>query len=198
MRNIYVINHLTLDGVMQAPGRPDEDTRGGFEHGGWAIARQDPVMGERLGRRLDGSGPVLLGRRTYEDFASYWPKQTDNPYTEALNRTEKYVVSRTLAEPLPWQHSTVLAGDPAETVAELKAEPGGDICVLGSGVLVGSLLRHGLVDELLLMIHPIVLGTGRKLFDDTIGGLSLTLVDSITTSTGVLLATYRPEEGTIR
>ncbi|GAB3994589.1 hypothetical protein GCM10029992_09530 [Glycomyces albus] len=143
---------------------------------------------------MSAGGPILLGRRTYEDFASYWPRQGDNPYTEALNRAEKYVVSNTLSEPLPWQNSILLSGDAAKSVAELKAEPGGDICVMGSGVLVRSLLRAGLVDELLLMVHPLMLGTGNRLFDDTIDRIRLTLVDSITTTTGVLLATYRPEE----
>ena len=198
MRKLYVINHLTLDGVMQAPGRPEEDTRGGFGHGGWAAPGQDEVMGERLGEGLAAGGPVLLGRRTYEDFASFWPRQPSNPYTEVLNRSEKYVVSKTLAEPLPWQNSRLLAGEPAASVAALKAQRGKDICVMGSGVLVRTLLRHGLVDELLLMIHPLVLGTGRRLFDDSIGRLSMTLTDSITTTTGVLLATYRPERGTSR
>lgn len=198
MRNLYVINHLTLDGVMQAPGRPDEDTRGGFGHGGWAAPGQDEVMGEHLGRGLAAGGPVLLGRRTYEDFASFWPRQQDNPYTDVLNRAEKYVVSRTLAEPLAWQNFTLLAGDPAESVAALKAQHGEDVCVLGSGVLVRTLLRHGLVDELLLMIHPLVLGTGRRLFDDSTDRLPMALTDSITTTTGVLLATYRPERGTSR
>lgn len=193
MRKIYVIDHLTLDGVMQAPGRPDEDTRGDFTHGGWAAARQDQVMGERLGQAMAAGGPLLLGRRTYEDFASYWPRQQDNPYTEVLNRAEKYVVSTTLAEPLPWQNSTLLAGDAAESVAELKSKPGADLCVMGSGALVRTLLRHGLVDELLLMIHPIVLGTGRRLFDDAISPVPLELADSITTTKGVILATYRPE-----
>jgi dihydrofolate reductase len=198
MRKIYVIDHLTLDGVMQAPGRPDEDTRGGFGHGGWAAARQDQVMAERLGQGLSAGGPLLLGRRTYEGFASFWPRQADNPYTEALNRAEKYVVSTTLTEPLPWQNSTLLDGDAAESVAELKSKPGADICVMGSGVLVRTLLRHGLVDELLLMIHPIVLGTGRRLFDDSIGPIPLELADSVTTTKGVFLATYRPEGGASR
>lgn len=194
MRKLYVINHLTLDGVMQAPGRPDEDTRDGFSHGGWAAARHDQVMGEHLGAAMSAGGPVVLGRRTYEDFAAFWPRQTDNPYTETLNRAEKYVVSTTLSASPPWQNSVLLPGDGADSVAELKARPGEDICVMGSGVLVRSLLWAGLVDELLLMIHPIVLGTGRRLFDDSIGQLRLGLVDSITTTTGVLLATYRPEE----
>lgn len=193
MRKVFVINHLTLDGVMQAPGRPDEDVRGGFEHGGWAAGGNDQVMGERLGRSMAAGGPLLLGRRTYEDFASFWPHQGDNPYTEALNRAEKYVVSNTLSEPLPWQNSALLSGDAAKSVAELKAEPGGDIVVMGSGVLVRSLLRAGLVDELLLMIHPLVLGSGSRLIDDSIGRIRLDLVDSITTTTGVFLATYRPE-----
>ena len=165
-RKVVVIEHVTLDGVMQAPGRPDEDKRGGFEHGGWAHARTDEVMGRQMGERMAKGGPLLFGRRTYEDFLSFWPNQTDNPYTEVLENAEKYVASTTLREPLPWRNSKLLAGDASEAVAELKQQPGGDVGVLGSGTLVQSLMRRGLVDELVLMIHPLVLGTGRRLFPD--------------------------------
>jgi dihydrofolate reductase len=137
---------------------------------------------------------LLLGRRTYEDFYGFWPHQTDNPYTEVLNNTRKYVASRTLQEPLSWSNSTLLEGDAADAVAELKAQSGDDIGVLGSGELVRSLMRRDLVDELVLMIHPLVLGTGRRLFDETDEFLALRLVDNVTTTTGVLIATYQTPE----
>jgi dihydrofolate reductase len=192
MSKLVVIEHLTLDGVMQAPGRPDEDRRGGFEHGGWAHANADEVMGRKMGEGMAKSGALLLGRRTYEDFYGFWPHQTDNPYTEVLNNTQKYVASRTLQEPLPWSNSTLLEGDAAEAVAKLKEQPGKDIGVLGSGELVRSLMQHDLVDEFVLMIHPLVLGTGRRLFANEGALAALRLMDSVTTTTGVLIASYQP------
>src|SRR5229473_6530314 len=144
MRRIVVFNSLTLDGVMQAPGRPDEDSRGGFEHGGWALPYADPEMGKAAGESMATTGGLLFGRRTYEDFFSVWPNRTDNPYTEVLNNRTKYVASRTLQEPLPWKNSTLLKGDAAEAVARLKKQPGGDLMVLGSGELVQSLMRSNL------------------------------------------------------
>jgi dihydrofolate reductase len=194
MRKVVVIEHVTLDGVMQAPGRPDEDTRGGFEHGGWAQERADEVMRRKMGERMQG-GPLLLGRRTYEDFFSFWPQQRDNPYTEALDNAEKYVASTSLQEPLPWKNSTLLDGDAASAVAELKQQPGKDFTVLGSGQLVQSLMRRDLVDELLLMIHPLVFGTGRRLFPDGAPVAALTLVDSETTTSGVMIARYKATKG---
>jgi len=190
MREISVTEHLTLDGVMQAPGRPDEDTRGGFEHGGWAIPNNDEVMARVMGQGMARGGPLLLGRRTYEDFYGFWPHQKDNPFTDVLNDVEKFVASRTLTEPLTWDNSTLLKGDAADAVKELKEQPGKDIGVLGSGELVQSLIRHQLVDEYLLMIHPLVLGSGRRLFPDGVHS-RLRLVDSVTTTTGVVIATYR-------
>jgi dihydrofolate reductase len=192
MGRLVVINHVTLDGVMQAPGRPDEDTRGGFEHGGWAVPNNDEVMGEVMGKGIAQGGPLLLGRRTYEDFYDFWPKQTDNPYTDVLNRVQKYVASTTLAEPLPWSNSKLLPGDAAEAVAGLKRQPGKDLLVMGSGELVRSLMRRDLVDEYVLMIHPLVLGSGRRLFPDGGAPASLQLVNTVTTTTGVVIATYRP------
>jgi dihydrofolate reductase len=194
MSNVVAIEHVTLDGVMQAPGRADEDTRGGFVHGGWGQANTDEVMGRVMGERMTREGSLLLGRRTYEDFYGFWPHQTDNPYTEVLNNTEKYVASNTLREPLPWQNSKLLSGDAAAAVAELKQQPGGDLGVLGSGELLRSLMRRNLVDELVLMIHPLVLGTGRRLFDESDEFSTLRLVDNVTTTTGVLIATYQTTE----
>jgi dihydrofolate reductase len=192
MRKVVVFTSLTLDGVMQAPGRPDEDPRGGFAHGGWAAPYNDPVMAEVAAEGLANPGPILLGRRTYEDFFSFWPHQTDNPFTQVLDDTLKYVASTTLAEPLPWRNSVLLRGDAAEAVARLKREPGKDLLVLGSGELTRSLMRRDLVDEYVLQIHPLVLGSGRRLFDDGVPPASLELVSSVTTTTGVIIATYRP------
>jgi dihydrofolate reductase len=194
---IVVVNHVTLDGVAQGPAEPDEDRRGGFEHGGWAIPGGDATMANTLAARMargrSEGGALLLGRFTYEDFYAVWPKRTDNPYTEHLHKTRKYVASRTLKEPLPWSNSVLLQGDAAEAVARLKKEePARDLCVLGSLKLVQSLMRVGLVDECLLMIHPLVLGTGFRLFPDGGAFAKLQLVDATTTTKGVLIATYRP------
>jgi len=194
MSEVVVFNHVTLDGVMQAPGRPDEDRRGGFEHGGWAASRMDAVVGAAAAEGMARGGSLLLGRRTYEDFAGFWPKQRDNPFTDVLNNTQKYVASRTLKEPLPWSNSTLLKGDPAEAVARLKQQPGKDLVVLGSGELVQSLMARNLVDRFVLLIHPIVLGSGRRLFTDTGASARLRLLDTKTSTTGVVTATYQPAE----
>ncbi len=192
MHKLTVINHVTLDGVMQAPARPDEDRRGGFEHGGWAVPYGDSVMAEFMGKGMARGGALLFGRRTYEDFAEVWPKQEGNPISALLNERRKYVASTTLREPLPWANSTLLQGDVAEAVTRLKEEPGEDLGVLGSGELVRSLMRHGLVDEFVLTIHPLVLGSGRRLFADDGPLAALRLVESETTTTGVVIAVYRP------
>ena len=189
MSKIVVFESLTLDGVMQAPGRPDEDRRGGFEHGGWAMPYATMEAAEES---MAYTGALLLGRRTYEDFYSVWPNRTDNPFTEVLNNTQKFVASTTLHEPLPWSNSTLLKGDPAEAVARLKRQPGKDIVVLGSGELLQSLMRSNLIDVYVLQIHPLVLGSGRRLFNDSGTCAALRLVDSKTTSTGVVIATYEP------
>lgn len=196
MAKLTVMMHLTLDGVMQAPGRADEDRRGGFAHGGWAQPGNDPVMGDFLATRMATTEPgsLLFGRRTYEDFAGYWPNQTDNPYTQVLDATRKYVASRTLEEPLPWQNSTLLEGDAGEAVARLKDQTDDHLLVMGSGELVRSLMQRDLVDEYLLMIHPLVLGSGRRLFPDSGAVAALRLIDSVTTTTGVIIGTYRPAD----
>lgn len=191
MSNVVVFTNLTLDGVMQAPARPDEDRRGGFEHGGWAApyaAMQD------AGGTMGETGAMLFGRRTYEDFYSVWPNRKDNPFTPVLNKMQKYVASTTLHEPLPWMNSTLLIGDIAEAVGRLRKAPGKDILIFGSGVLVQSLMQRNLVDRYVLMIHPLVLGSGRRLFTD--GGVlaTLQLVASRTTAKGVVIATYQPTE----
>jgi dihydrofolate reductase len=193
MRRIVVNNNVTLDGVMQAPARPDEDRRGGFEHGGWATPYFDPVMAEEAGAGMASGGAVLFGRRTYEDFATVWPHMPgDNQFAAFLNNTPKYVASKTLEEPLTWGNSTLLAGDAPESVARLKESDGPDLVILGSGELIRSLLPHGLIDEFRLLIHPLVLGEGRRLFDEGDAYTKFRLVDTKPTTTGVIIATYRP------
>lgn len=194
MRKVVVNLILTLDGVMQAPARPDEDRRGGFAYGGWALSYFDPVMGSAAAEGIARAPALLLGRRTYQDFYAVWPKRTDNPFTEVLNKAQKYVASTTLDEPLPWSNSTLLKGDAAGAVARLKEQPGKDLVVLGSGVLVQSLMRRNLIDEYVLSIHPLVLGSGRRLFPEGNPFTALRLIGSKTTTTGVVIATYRLAE----
>jgi dihydrofolate reductase len=194
MGRIVVVENVTLDGVMQAPGRPDEDPRGGFTHGGWAVPYMDAVLGQVMGQDMARGGALLFGRRTYEDFAGYWPHRADNPFTLVLTERQKYVASRTLAEPLPWHNSTLLEGDAADAAAELRRRRDDDLTVMGSGELVGSLQRRDLVDEYLLLIHPLVLGSGRRLFSDNSPWASLHLVEVTPTTTGVLIARYRPAD----
>jgi dihydrofolate reductase len=187
MSRISVVNHVTLDGVMQAPGRPDEDPRDGFEHGGWAVPYFDEVLGRAMGERMTSGGAMLLGRRTYEDFAGFWPKQTDNPFTPVLNQRRKYVASTSLTEPLPWENTTLLTGDVGDAVTALDV----DLTVLGSGELIRTLMQRDLIDEFALTIHPLVLGTGRRLFADGGPPATLELVDATPTTTGVVITTYR-------
>ncbi len=184
---LTVVNHLTLDGVMQAPASPDEDTRGGFAHGGWAVPYQDAVVGEFMGRRMSSGerGTLLFGRRTYEHMYSYWPKQT-GPITDTLNRAQKYVASNTLTEPLPWENSAQLSGDVAGKIRELDL----DAVILGSGELIRTLLREDMIGAFVLTIHPLVLGAGRRMFGDDSALAKLRLVESIPTTTGVIIAVY--------
>jgi dihydrofolate reductase len=189
MSKVIVFMSLTLDGIMQAPGRPDEDRRGGFEHGGWAAPY---TTMETVEDGMGAANVLLLGRRTYEDFYTVWPNRTDNPFTEVLNNTQKYVASTTLEEPLPWSNSTLLKGDAAEAVARLKEELDKDLIVLGSGELAQSLMRHNLIDDYVLLIHPLVLGSGRRLFPDGGTFAALRLVKTKTTSTGIVVTTYQP------
>jgi dihydrofolate reductase len=196
-RKLTAVESLSLDGVMQAPGRPDEDVRGGFEHGGWAVPYADEVMGREMGERMARSrgGQLVLGRRTYDDFARVWPQQEGNPYSEALNAAQKLVASTTLKEPLPWENSTLLEGDAVDAIEALKEEPGGDLGLLGSGELARSLMHRGLIDEFVLLIYPLVLGSGQRFFQEGVLA-TLELVDSVTTTTtGVMIATYRSASG---
>ena len=190
MRKVIVFMNITLDGVMQAPARPDEDTRGGFQHGGWGVPYR--AM-ELVGGALPETGPLLLGRRTYEDFYAVWPNRPDNPYTERLNQAQKYVASNTLQEPLPWMNSTLLKGNAAEAIKQLKAQPGKNFLVMGSGDLIQTLRRNSLVDLYVLLIHPLILNSGRRLFPE--GGVEekLRLVEARTAPNGVVIASYQPE-----
>src|SRR5215208_944345 len=177
MGKVVVFMSVSLDGVMQAPGRPDEDRRGGFQHGGWALPYSDPEQGKAVGESMSSTGGLLLGRRTYEDFYSYWPNQKNNPFTDVLNSSQKYVASRTLKEPLPWMNSTLLKGDVSGAVAKLKAQEEKDLVVLGSGDLVQTLMRNNLVDTYMLLVHPLVLGSGRRLFAEGSEYAALRLFD---------------------
>ena len=191
MGRLAVTMNVTLDGVLQAPGAVEEDRRGGFTHGGWAGPYNDPVMGQEMGKGMSQTGVMLFGRRTYENFYDSWAHRTDgNPFTELMNNVQKYVASNTLSTPLVWQNSTLLSGDTIAAVADLKEQADGDIAVIGSGELVRSLAAHDLVDVYTLLIFPLVLGSGARLFPD--GGVpaELELVHSVTTGTGVIIATY--------
>jgi dihydrofolate reductase len=192
MSRVVVSEFLTLDGVMQAPGDSDEDKEGGFPHGGWQMPYIDDDFGEAVTKGFEAAGGLLLGRTTYEIFAGYWPNQpADDPFAALMNEMPKYVASTTLEEPLKWNNSTLLRGDVADAVTTLKEQPGKDLMVIGSGRLAQTLMRHGLVDEYQLMIHPIVVGEGKRLFDDLGKKIPLKVVDSTTSSTGVLIVTYR-------
>jgi dihydrofolate reductase len=189
MSKVTVFTNLTLDGVMQAPGRPDEDTRDSFTHGGWAA----PYAAMQDARdAVSFQGALLFGRRTYEDFYSFWPHQTNNPFTEILNKVQKYVASTTLEEPLPWSNSTLLKGDATKALSKLKAEQDKDLLIFGSGVLVQSLIGANLIDEYVFLIHLLILGSGRRLFPEAGAFATLNLRDTKTTSKGVVIATFEP------
>jgi dihydrofolate reductase len=192
---ITVWNYLTLDGVLQGPGHPDEDTRDGFTQGGWAVPYMDEVLGAEAGKGMaeGAGGAMLFGRLTYEKMESAWRNgPADSPFTKVMNERRKYVVSRSLEEPLDWQNSTLLNGDAVETVAHLREEADHNAVILGSGQLIQSLLPHGLIDVMKLAIFPLTLGAGRKLFPDGGASAQFELVDVKPTTTGVLLATYEP------
>ncbi|MGW0488225.1 dihydrofolate reductase family protein [Streptomyces olivaceus] len=192
MRRIIVCTFLTLDGVMQAPGGPDEDAEGGFEHGGWQRPVDDEEVGTAVAGWYERSDAMLLGRKTYEIFASYWPTADPaDPFTDRMNGMHKYVASRTLTS-VDWRNSTLLEGDVAEAVRRLKASDGGDINVVGSGDLAQTLMRHGLVDEYRLTIHPVIVGTGKRLFADGAIPTALAPVGVSTTKGGTVVGVYRP------
>jgi dihydrofolate reductase len=194
---VIVNEWMSLDGVVQAPGAADEDTTGGFQHGGWHLRYFDELSQQRVLEGIVSAGGFLLGRRTYEIFAGYWPtaSEEEQVIAEPLNTKPKYVASTTLREQLEWQNATVLEGDVGDAVAALKEEDGADLHVLGSTQLAQTLIKHDLVDEFRLMIDPLVLGGGKRLFEDDGALRPLRLLDSQTTSTGAILATYAPTEG---
>ena len=196
MRKVIVEEFMSLDGVVQAPGGEDEDMTGGFEHGGWHMRYMDEPAQKRALEGIVEAGGFILGRRTYEIFAAYWPNapKEEHVIAEPLNTKPKYVASRTLSDPLEWQNSTVLQGDVAQAVAALKREDGADLHIIGSTELVQTLLEHRLVDELRLMIDPVMLGGGKRIFRDDGSLRPLRLVDSEVTPTGAILATYAPAE----
>ena len=191
MRKIIVSTFLTLDGVMQAPGGPDEDPESGFPHGGWQKPTSDDEVGEAIGGWYEDTDAMLLGRKTYDIFASYWPTAgPDNPFTERMNSMRKYVASRTLTS-LDWQNSELLTGDTAEAVRRLKATEGRNINVVGSGDLAQTLMRENLVDEYRLTVHPVILGSGKRLFADGTIPTALEPVSVTASKGGTVLAVYR-------
>jgi dihydrofolate reductase len=192
MRTLAVVEFVTLDGVMQGLGSPDEDRDGGFAHGGWGAPYGDEVLGQRASEGMPATTAYLFGRKTYEHMRAHWPHEPDdNPIAAHLNAAPKYVVTRTLTS-LDWAGSHILHGDVVESIGGLKSRGEGTISVLGSGVLVQTLIEHDLIDEYHLFIHPLVLGTGKRLFRETARPLPMRLVDCTPTTTGVLLLSYRP------
>ena len=196
MRKLVVNEFLTLDGVMQAPGGTDEDRSGGFEHGGWQQPYFDDVFGKTVVEGMAEAGGFVLGRWTWEIFAAYWPTAPaeEQAVAEPLNALPKHVASRTLRDPLDWNNSRLIPGDLVDGVRRLKAESGKDLHVIGSGDLVQTLIRNDLIDEYRLMIHPILLGSGARLFREGNPRRPLALIESKTSTTGVLIATYRPAD----
>ena len=188
---VVVTNHVTLDGVMQAPMAREEDQRDGFEHGGWAAPNADAVMAEAMGEGIARGGALLFGRRTYEQMASFWPHQPDDvPYAKVINEREKYVASRTLKAPLEWRNSALLEGDAADAVAALKEQSGGSLSVLGSGDLIQALIRRDLIDRWVILIHPAGAGRRPAAVPRRRGAGPFRLTDTRTTTTGVVIATY--------
>ena len=195
---LVVNEFMSLDGVVQAPGGPEEDTDGGFAHGGWSMPYFDPeVMGGTIGAKFASVEALLFGRRTFDVMAEAWPERAGDPFADQMNVIDKYVVSSTLVErDITWPNSRVIAVEGAlDEIAALKANDGGDICVFGSPTLVRALIGAGLVDELNLMIEPVLLGGGKRIFTDDGVGRPFTLVDVQTASTGVLVCTYQPAGG---
>jgi dihydrofolate reductase len=191
MRSITVTMWVTLDGVVQGLGRPDEDIRGGFVHGGWGRRYDDEVLGREMAKGMATPGDMLFGRRTWQDFIKAWGRSTDgNPFTTHMNAATKYVVSRTLDDADAWQNSILLRGDAADAVAELKTKPGKDLSIIGSASLVRSLHAAGLIDRYTLVICPLTLGSGARLFDDHAPLTEFDLIESVTTTKGVIVARY--------
>lgn len=191
MRSIGATMSVTLDGVIQGLGRPDEDTRGGFPHGGWGQRYQDEVMGREMGKGMARPSDMLFGRRTWEDFISAWAHATDsNPFTTHMNAVTKYVASTTLQNAHAWQNSVLLRGDAVDAVTELKAQRGNDLSIVGSASLVRSLQAAGLIDHYTLLIHPLILGSGTRLFEGPAPLTEFELTSTIPTTKGVIIAQY--------
>jgi dihydrofolate reductase len=192
MRMLTLTQFVTLDGVVQSPGGPDEDPSGGFAKGGWLLPfAESPLFGEVMGARFDKAGGFVLGRKTYEIFAAWWPNVGDDDPTAAkLNHLPKYVASTTLGS-VDWDHATILGGDVVEAVAELKAEDGDELQIHGSGRLVQTLMRHNLIDVYELLVFPVVLGEGKRLFETGIDH-SMRLADYRATGSGLVVLTYEP------
>ena len=191
MRSITVTMWVTLDGVVQGLGRSDEDTRGGFRHGGWGQGYNDEVMGREMAEGMAKPGDMLFGRRTWQDFITAWGRLTDgNPVTTYMNASTKYVASRGLEDADAWLNSILLRGDAVDTVADLKGQPGRDLSVIGSASLVRSLHAAGLIDRYTLLIHPLTLGTGTRLFEGPAPLTEFDLTRSVTTTKGVIIANY--------
>lgn len=192
MRKIVAATFLSLDGVMQAPGGPEEDTAGGFSQGGWTFHYWDEVMGEAMGKAFEKPFDLLLGRRTYDIFAAHWPYAGDeDPIAKVFNRVTKYVATSS-DKPLTWQNSVALHDVPAE-LAKLKRQDGPNLLIQGSSVLIQTLLKHDLIDELDLMVFPLILGRGKRMFAEGALPAALRLVDSKASSTGVVMSSYRRE-----
>lgn len=189
MRRLVVKTFLTLDGVMQGPGGPNEDDSGGFTHGGWSVNYWDDTMAQFMDETMGRPFDLLLGRKTYEIFASHWPHVSDDPTADAINSANKYVASTTL-EKADWTNSTILSGDVPEAVRGLMAEDGPELQVHGSGNLIQTLIKHDLIDRYELLIFPLLLGTGKRIFADGTIPTGLKVVDTRTASTGVVMATY--------
>jgi dihydrofolate reductase len=191
MRKIITITHVTLDGVMQSPGGPEEDPTNGFTHGGWAMPFFDDDAGQAIGEIVAGEFDMLLGRRTYDIFASYWPNHGDNPIGKAFNKATKYVVTHSLDQ-LAWKESQRIGGDVVDELRRLKASDGPELHVWGSSELLQTLIAAELVDEYHLWVFPLVLGEGKRLFEHGVPPRSLSLITTRSTPSGVLLNTYRP------
>jgi dihydrofolate reductase len=191
MRKLITSTFLTLDGVMQAPGGPGEDDSGGFAHGGWSVNYWDDLMGEVMGEAMSAPFDLLLGRKTYDIFAAFWPHASEEAGSKPLNDATKYVVSRSHPT-LDWKESILIEGDAAEGIAALKKEDGPELQVHGSGNLIQTLIHHNLVDEYRLWVFPVLLGSGKRLFSDGTVPSGLKLVDSKVSTTGVVIGTYEP------
>jgi len=190
MRKLIVLSFITLDGVMQAPVGPQEDPTGGFKYGGWVPGYLDDFLGGVIGEQMAKPFDLLLGRKTYEIFAAYWPyAKSDDPIAVKFNGAKKYVASTTL-EKLDWSNSELIKGDVVQEIKKLKQQNGPELQVYGSGNLIQTLLKHDLIDEFRLKIFPITLGTGKRLFSDGTIPAGLKLIDSRTSTTGVIVATY--------